>query len=162
MNVPCENIIIQNCRMLDGHGGVVIGSEISGGARNIFAENCTMSSPNLERALRIKTSSNRGGTIENVFLRNITVGEVSEQAIIATMFYEDSGAYFPTIKNIVVENMTVHKGGKVGLLLEGYEQSPIQDVTLTNCRIDSVNIQIKQSNVKSLQLNNLIINSEKF
>lgn len=59
--IPSENIIIQNCKMLDGHGGVVIGSEISAGVRNVFVENCIMDSPNLERAIRIKTNSKRGG-----------------------------------------------------------------------------------------------------
>ena len=70
VNVPCENIIIQNCKMKEGHGGVVIGSEISGGVKNVFAENCEMNSPDLDRAIRIKTNSIRGGTIENIFVRN--------------------------------------------------------------------------------------------
>jgi polygalacturonase len=60
MNIPTENLVIRNCTMKDGHGGVVIGSEITGGARNIFAEDCYMDSPNLDRALRIKTNSMRG------------------------------------------------------------------------------------------------------
>ena len=53
---PTENVIIRNCRMKDGHGGVVIGSEVSGGCRNIFAEDCEMDSPNLDRAIRVKTN----------------------------------------------------------------------------------------------------------
>src|SRR5690606_9133242 len=57
---PIENVVIEGCTMRDGHGGVVIGSEVSGGARNIFAENCNMDSPNLDRALRIKTNKIRG------------------------------------------------------------------------------------------------------
>ena len=71
VNVPCENIIIQGCKMKNGHGGVSIGSEISGGVRNVFIENDTMDSPLLDRVLRIKTNSIRGGIIENVFMRNI-------------------------------------------------------------------------------------------
>src|SRR5690606_27625968 len=69
---PAENHIIEGCDMKDGHGGVVIGSEIAGGARNIFAVNCRMDSENLDRILRIKTSSSRGGTIENIFMKDIT------------------------------------------------------------------------------------------
>ena len=60
---PAENHIIDGCVMKDGHGGVVIGSEIAGGARNIYAINNTMDSPELDRVLRIKTSSSRGGII---------------------------------------------------------------------------------------------------
>ena len=70
---PAENHIIENCEMKDGHGGLVIGSEISGGARNIFGRNLVMSSPNLDRILRIKTSSLRGGIVENIYLKDIKV-----------------------------------------------------------------------------------------
>ena len=55
--MPIENVIIRDCEMKDGHGGVMIGSEISGGARNIFAEHCRMDSPRLDRALRFKTNA---------------------------------------------------------------------------------------------------------
>ena len=74
LHAPIENVIIRDCEMRDGHGGVVIGSEISGGARNIFAERCRMDSPRLDRVLRFKTNSLRGGVIERVAMRDITVG----------------------------------------------------------------------------------------
>ena len=92
--------------MKEGHGGVVIGSEISGSVRNVFAENCEMDSPNLERVLRIKTNSIRGGVIENVFMRNVKVGEVSEAVIKIDYFYEegDVGEFTPTVKNIFVKS----------------------------------------------------------
>ena len=76
--------------MKDGHGGVVIGSEISGSCRNIFAEDCYMDSPNLDRALCIKTNSMRSGVVENIYLRNISVGEVDE-AVIKINFYYGEG-----------------------------------------------------------------------
>ena len=66
-NIPSENIIVRNCTMADGHGGVVIGSEISGGCRNVFVENCEMDSPNLDRVLRLKTNTCRGGVTENIY-----------------------------------------------------------------------------------------------
>ncbi len=90
VNVPCENLLISNCVVKDGHGGVSIGSEVSGGIRNILIENCKMSSPNLERALRIKTNSYRGGVTENVGFRDVTVGEVKEAVIEVDYFYERS------------------------------------------------------------------------
>jgi len=160
INIPSENIVIQGCSMANGHGGVVIGSEISGGARNIFAENCTMNSPLLDRALRIKTSSARGGVIENIFLRNIKVGQVKEQVVIATMFYEDSGNYLPTIRNIEVKNMQVANGGKVGVLLEGYEKSPVQNLRLINVSIDGVKEPYKFSNTTGINFQNVTINGK--
>lgn len=160
INIPSENIIIQNCKMADGHGGVVIGSEISGGVKNVFAENCEMNSPHLDRALRIKTSSMRGGVIENIYLRNINVGQIAQQVIRVNMFYEDSGAYIPKVRNISVENMTVDNGGKIGVLLEGYEVSPVENIKLKNVSINTVEKDYQFSNVKNISFENVTINGE--
>ncbi len=160
INIPSENIVIQNCTMANGHGGVVIGSEISGGVRNVFAEDCNMSSPELDRALRIKTSTARGGITENIYLRNIKVGEVKEQAIIATMLYEDTGSYMPIIRNIEVRNMTVKKGGKTGILLEGYPESKIQNIRLIDVTIDNVAVPFKFTNTANITSSNLSINGK--
>lgn len=160
INVPSENIVIQGCTMANGHGGVVIGSEISGGVRNVFAENCTMSSPLLDRALRIKTSSMRGGTVENVYLRQIEVGQVAEQVVRVNMFYEDSGLYMPTVRNVEVRDMTVQHGGKTGVLLEGYESSPVQNLRLINVEIKDVQEPYRFSNVKGIQFSNVRINNQ--
>ncbi|MDN3670638.1 glycoside hydrolase family 28 protein [Echinicola jeungdonensis] len=161
IDVPSENIIIQNCKMADGHGGVVIGSEISGGVKNVFAENCEMNSPHLDRALRIKTSSMRGGVIENIYLKNIQVGQVAQQVVRVNMFYEDSGAYVPTVRNIQVENMDVKNGGEVGILLEGYENSPVENLLLKNVKIEEVKENYSFSNVKNIQFENVEINGSK-
>lgn len=161
INIPSENIIIQGCKMANGHGGVVIGSEISGGVRNVFAEDCVMNSPELDRALRIKTSSARGGITENIYMRNIQVGQVAEQVVIATMFYEDSGAFMPTIRNIEVKNMKVKKGGKTGVLLEAYKEAPIENFRLINVSIDSVETPYKFTNVKGVIFDNVTINGKK-
>ena len=111
VDVASENIVVRNCVMKDGHGGVVIGSEISGGCRNVFIENCQMSSPNLDRALRIKTNSIRGGVVENVFVRNIEVGQVKDAVIKVNFHYEegDAGDFTPIVRNIVVQNLTSRK-----------------------------------------------------
>jgi hypothetical protein len=96
--------------MLAGHGGVTIGSEISGGARDIFVERCTMSSPDLDRGIRIKTNAMRGGTVENVFVRDVAIGQVGS-AVDIDMLYEEgaSGAFLPVIRNVRVERMTVDR-----------------------------------------------------
>src|SRR5580658_9478514 len=81
VNMPSENILVRHCVMKDGHGGVVVGSEVSGGVRNVFAEDCKMDSPNLICALRLKSNAERGGVIENVFMRNVQVGTVRDQVL---------------------------------------------------------------------------------
>lgn len=88
----------------NGHGGVVIGSEISGGYRNLFVENCRMDSPDLDRVIRIKTSTCRGGLIENVFVRNVTVGQCREAVLRINLQYENrekcNRGYAPTVRNV--------------------------------------------------------------
>lgn len=161
VNVSSENIIIQNCTMKDGHGGVVIGSEISGSCRNVFAENCTMDSPNLDRALRIKTNSSRGGIVENIYMRNITVGEVSDAVFRVYFHYEkgDVGKHTPVVRNIYVSNVTSQKS-KYALMLDGYERSPISNVNIEQCQFDGVEKGNILNHVSNLKMKNVYINGQ--
>lgn len=159
---PAENHIIENCEMKDGHGGIVIGSEIAGGARNIYAINCKMDSPNLDRVLRIKTSSSRGGIIENIFLKDIQVGAYKEAAIRCNMFYENPGNFIPTIRNIWVENMNVTKGGEYAVLVNAYKESPVKHLRLVNCNISGVKEALKVDHVQSMKFENVKINGQLF
>jgi polygalacturonase len=108
---PSENIVIADCEMQAGHGGVVIGSEISGGVRNVFAERCRMSSPDLERAIRIKTNSIRGGVIEHLRYRNINVGQVRD-AIVINFYYEEGDAgeigVIENLQNFAATNVAIN------------------------------------------------------
>ncbi|MFD2162144.1 glycoside hydrolase family 28 protein [Paradesertivirga mongoliensis] len=157
---PAENHIIEGCEMKEGHGGVVIGSEIAGGARNIYALNNTMDSPELDRVLRIKTSSSRGGIIENVFMKDTKVGTYKEAAVKFNMFYEKPGNFIPTIRNIWVENMTVEKGGKYGLMSAAYKSSPVQNVKMININIKGVEVPMKVDYIEGLDFQNVRINGE--
>lgn len=161
INIPCENVLIQDCTMANGHGGIVIGSEISGGVKNVFAENCRMNSPELDRVLRVKTSSARGGITENIFLRNISVGRVKQEAILLTMFYEDTGKFMPSIRNIQVDGMQVENGGNVGIVVEGYKSHPIESLKLSNVTISNVKKPYTIANLKGLALDNVLINGNK-
>jgi polygalacturonase len=161
INIPSENIIIQDCIMKEGHGGVVMGSEISGGVRNVFAENCEMSSPNLERAIRVKTNSIRGGTIENIFVRNISVGEVSEAVIKVDFFYEegDAGKFTPVVRNINIENLTSEKS-PYALWIKAYERSPLQNIELKDCSFNNVEKDNILENVENLKVESVNINGK--
>jgi len=161
VNVPSENIIVQDCVMKEGHGGVVIGSEISGGVKNVFAENCEMSSPNLERALRIKTNSVRGGTIENIFMRNVKVGEVSEAVIKIDFFYEegDAGKFTPVVRNINVENVISEKS-QFAIWIKAYDYSPVQNFQIKNCEFKNVKNKNVIENVEDFNFTEVSINGE--
>lgn len=161
-NTPSENIIVRDCEMKDGHGGVVIGSEISGGCRNVFVENCTMNSPNLDRALRIKSNSHRGGLIENIYMRNVTVGEVRQAVFLVNFFYAegDVGEYTPVVRNIYIDNVTSEKS-KYAIWIKGYQRSPVSNINISNCSFNGVEQGNLLSNVDNMKLKNVYINDEK-
>jgi polygalacturonase len=165
VGIPSKNIIVQNCKMIDGHGGVVMGSEITAGVNNVFVENCVMDSPNLDRAIRIKTNSKRGGTTEDIYVRNLEVGTVKECVLRVTMFYDIYGSqvgnFIPTIKNIRLENIKVKNGGKFGILADGYKESPIENITLKDVEITKVDSVYSLKNVKNLNFINTYINGKK-
>ena len=160
VGIPSENIIIRNCRMKAGHGGVVIGSEISGGISNVFAEDCVMDSPDLLCALRIKTNSSRGGFVENVFFRNVTIGTVGDVVRVNYYYAEgDVGNFTPRVNNIRIENVTSEKSVH-GLSLRGYPRSPVTDIFLENCTFNNVAKGNVFINVKHVNATNVTVNGK--
>jgi polygalacturonase len=159
VNVPIENVVVRDCTMKDGHGGVTIGSEISGGARNIFAERCRMDSPNLNIALRIKTNSVRGGVVERIFMRDVTIGQVSQAIVTVDFQYEegDTGKFPPTVRDVDVRNVTSLKS-RNALSLRGYAYAPVTNVRLKDCRFDNVGQADILEHVKDLVLDNVVVN----
>ena len=160
IGVPSENIIIRNCEMREGHGGVVIGSEMSGGVRNVFAEDCVMDSPNLERALRIKSNSFRGGIVENVHFRNVKIGQVADAIFRINMFYwSERGEHLPTVRHISMENVTAEKAPRA-FHFQGMEELPISDVVVRNCTFNNIEHPSILTGIENLTLSNVIINGE--
>jgi len=142
--------------MKDGHGGVVIGSEMSGDVRNVFIEDCFMDSPNLERALRIKTNSLRGGIVENVYMRNCTIGQVSDAILRINFLYGegDVGNFTPVVKNIKLEKIT-SKRSRYALAIDGYERSKITDIKIEDCTFEGV----EEGNILNYYNNLKLINT---
>ncbi len=160
--IKSENIIVQDCKMYDGHGGVTIGSEISAGVRNVYVENCLMDSPELDRAIRIKSNSRRGGLIENVFVRNIKVGEVKESVLGIDLHYgvhgNQTGNFMPQVQNIFIENSTVKNGGLYGILAKGHKGYPIKNIRFQDVTIEQVETDYLIENVEGVKLINTYIN----
>lgn len=163
-NIPSENIIVRNCHMKDGHGGVVVGSEISGGFKNLFIENCTMDSPEQDRAIRIKSNTCRGGIVENIYARNIKVGECKDAILRINLKYESdencNRAYDPIVKNVHIENVTSQKS-KYGVFIDGLDDRiNIYNVNLDNCRFENVKNGNYLYKCKDVRFNNLFVNGE--
>ncbi|HEX6927015.1 MAG TPA: glycoside hydrolase family 28 protein [Longimicrobiaceae bacterium] len=156
---PIENVIVRNCHMKDGHGGVTIGSEISGGARHIFAENCRMDSPNLERGLRLKTNARRGGVIEEVYMRNCTVGQVSNAVLSIDFFYEEGreGEHLPVVRAVEMRDVT-SEHSTYPVFLRGFEDKPIESVRIVDCHFNGAERESVVENVAELLLENVTVN----
>jgi polygalacturonase len=141
VNIPCQNVVIQNCTFKDGHGGVTLGSETAGGLRNVFAEDCEFGSPNLDQAMRFKTNPARGGFIENIFIRNCRV-KTSRFGIYITMRYASSGAKegdaMPVVRGIDIRDCSFKTLTKQPIVIEGWSPTaPVTDVTIANCEFPS-------------------------
>lgn len=149
---------------MQGHGGVVIGSEISGGFRNLFVENCKMDSPELDRVIRIKTNTCRGGVVENVYARNIEVGQCKEAVLKINLDYEPKEicdrSFVPVVKNVFLENITSNKS-KNGVLIIGLPTGQnVENINVVDCDFKNVNTDYKISGARNIEFSNLKINGK--
>ncbi|MBD2722108.1 glycoside hydrolase family 28 protein [Hymenobacter armeniacus] len=138
MNVPAENYTITNCTMLSGHGGVVIGSEMSGGVKKIVISNCVFDGT--DRGIRIKTARGRGGVVEDIRVDNIVMKNIRDQMIVLDMQYakttpEPVSERTPRFRNIHFSNITA-EGNQAGLL-NGLSEMPIENVSFSNLNLDA-------------------------
>ena len=159
LDVPSENIVVRNCRMKEGHGGVTIGSEISGGVRNVFVEQCTMDSPVLDRALRFKNNAARGGVLEHIYMRDVTIGEVADAVLSIDLHYEEGaeGAFIPVVRDVEMRNVTSRRSN-YGIYVRAIPNSVIEDIRLVDCRFDGVARGNLAEQVRGLVLENVYVN----
>lgn len=162
-NIPCENILIENNDFADGHGGVALGSEMSGGIRRVLACRNRFSSSNLTYALRLKTNAKRGGQVEQVMLCDSVMEHVHGAAVHGTMLYEDgrNGDDLPLFRDITVEDITAH-GGDYGIFLEAFPETPITGLTLRNITIDGADKALRSMNWQDAVVENVVINGMTF
>ena len=136
MNFPCENITITNCTMLDGHGGVVIGSEMSGSIKKITISNCIFQGT--DRGIRIKSTRGRGGVVEDIRIDNIIMKDIRKEAIKLNMFYsktaeEPVSERTPIFRNIHFSNITGN-AYQAGFLL-GLKEMKIKDISFNDIKL---------------------------
>ena len=137
-NMAAENYTITNCTMLSGHGGVVIGSEMSGSVRKITISNCVFDGT--DRGLRIKTARGRGGVVEDIRIDNIIMKNIGENAFVMDMQYtktqpEPVSERTPKFRNIHFSNITAQT--KNAGIINGLEEMPIENVTFSDIQIDA-------------------------
>ncbi|MBE7540498.1 MAG: glycoside hydrolase family 28 protein [Opitutaceae bacterium] len=156
--VPTENVIVRNCVMKDGHGGVVLGSECTGGIRNVFVENCEMDSPHLDRALRFKNNAVRGGVLENVFMRNVRIGRVAEAVLTIDLLYEEGakGPFKPVVRNVHLDNVTSTHSPRV-MYVRGFEGAVIDGLHISDSTFTGITESEVVEHVGVVTLRNVAI-----
>jgi polygalacturonase len=155
-----ENVVIRNCRMNSKANGLCIGSEMSGGVRNVFMENCIVT--NAGSTIYFKANLDRGGFIENVWVRDITV-DVARARCIAfeTNYHGYRGNYFPPVfRNFVIENINCRIGGKYAIFGEGVVDSKLINITLKNIKIEKAEIPYHLMFIENWNIENVMINGE--
>jgi len=168
---PCENVVVDGCTVFAGHGGFVVGSEMSGGVRNILVENCQFLGTDV--GLRFKSTRGRGGIVENIFINNVSMTDIKTDAITFNMYYGGKSVAemladgdnpdnttkqpvteeTPIFRHIDIKNIVCNGAGRA-MEFNGLPEMPINGIRLQNINIvaksDAVfnNCQdIKQRNV---------------
>lgn len=161
LHAPSEYIVVRDCVMKDGHGGVTVGSEISGDCRWVFAERNRMDSPNLDRALRLKNNAARGGVLEHIYMRDSTVGQVADAVLSIDLYYEEgqNGPYTPIVRDVEMRTVTSRKSN-YGLYMRAYPKSEISDVRVVECRFDGVAKGNVTEGVQRLVMRDVRVNGE--
>ncbi len=135
---PAENYTITNCTMLAGHGGVVIGSEMSGDVRKITISNCVFDGT--DRGIRIKTARGRGGVVEEIRVDNIIMKDIRQQAIVLDMQYtktqpEPVSERTPKFRNIHLSNITAQTNEAI--YINGLAEMPVEDISFNDMQFDA-------------------------
>jgi hypothetical protein len=161
VGIPCEDILISDCTFAHGHGGVAIGSEMSGSVRNVTVANCVFDGT--QRGLRVKTAMGRGGVIENFRACNLVMRNIVDAAFSITSNYDGprgSGTNAPAPELIPVMRHihwsdAIVSGARLAAELNGLAESPVLDVSLRNIRFTSVKGGIHCEYAKGVRLENL-------
>lgn len=158
--VPAENYTITNCTMMSGHGGVVIGSEMSGDVRKITISNCVFDGT--DRGIRLKTARGRGGIVEEIRISNIIMKNIRDQAIVLDMQYaktnpEPISERTPRFRNIHFSNITGQTNQAA--YINGLEEMPIENITFNDINLDA-KTGFTIQNANKIEFHNVTVNTE--
>ncbi len=167
INTPTKNVIAKNNIIKNGRGGLTIGSEMSGGANNIFMKNCQINSKKLNRAFRIKGSEVRGGHVKDIFVKDVLIDTVGGGPVLNIDLHytvrkaeRDGNLYLPKVENVFIQDVECNYA-KQPLYLDGYSKSKIKNVRLKNITIKDVAISSHVKDVSNLFLEDFQVYNRK-
>jgi polygalacturonase len=161
INLPTENVVVRNFKAIDvrtGSGGVVFGSETSGGIRNIYVHDAHFEGS--DRGIRFKTERGRGNATENVYIRDITMKNINREAINFNTYYTGPGLVgpAPAFRNIEIRDIRID-GARSGIVLIGLPEKWLENITFENLVVENVQDGIRVTRVKNLSLDNVTLRS---
>ena len=163
LGVPCENVTITNCTMLSGHGGVVIGSEMSGGVKKVVITNCIFDGT--DRGIRIKSTRGRGGAVEDIRINNIVMSNIKKEAIVFDLKYSDMpvepvSERTPVFRNIYVSGVTVDKV-QIPIKISGLEEMPASGLLLKDIQVRNASLPCVFEDYRDLILDEVYVDGVK-
>ena len=142
--IPSENIIVDGCRVFEGHGGFVVGSEMSGGVRNIKVTHCEFVGTDV--GLRFKSNRGRGGIVENIYIDDISMLKIGQEALLFDLYYTANGGPAtevpevnegtPCFRNIFI-NGVKSAASAIPVKFNGLPEMPIENISVTNSTMSS-------------------------
>lgn len=163
IGVPCENITITNCTMLAGHGGVVIGSEMSGGVKKVTISNCVFDGT--DRGIRLKSTRGRGGVVEDIRISNVVMSNIKREALVFNLKYskmpeEPKSERTPEFRNIYISGMTV-RNVQTPVKFIGLEEAPLTGLVLRDVYVQEAKLPSVFENCQSLILDDVYVDGVK-
>lgn len=152
---PSENIVIRNCNFKGLHG-VVIGSEMSAGVQNVYVENCR-SVGYLKRGIYLKTNADRGGFIKNIFVRNIELDQVEDCLYITSNYHGEGKGFQSDISNVHFSNISCNRASESGIVIQGFSDKKIRNISLNNIEIKSAKNAISNQNAENVLMTDVFI-----
>ena len=162
IGAACENITVTNCTMLSGHGGVVIGSEMSGGVRRVTITNCVFEGT--DRGIRLKSTRGRGGIVEDIRISNIVMKDIKKEPLTLNLKYsrmpqEPKSERTPVFRNIHISGVTV-VDVNVPIQIVGLEEAPISDIVLRDIQIKNGKQPNEFKDCENILMENVVVNGK--
>jgi polygalacturonase len=158
VNVPCTDVVIQNCNFANGHGGITIGSEMTGGVKNVYGRDLTMNSANLQAGHRIKTNTLRGGYALNSNVYRINAGTVGGPLLLIQGTYSgQTGSFPPDITGITLSDWTVGSCAGIWSIIGASATDPVGTVTLDGLTITASSAANSAQDISSLVVEDVTV-----
>lgn len=178
--IPCENVIVNGCTVFKGHGGFVVGSEMSGGVKNIYVSDCQFLGTDV--GLRFKSTRGRGGVVEGIYIKNISMFDIQTDAITFDLYYGGKSAIealeggdenkqqnvkafkvdetTPCFRDIYI-NHVICRTARRAAYFNGLPEMPVKNVQITDLEVNNAKEGIVINNTDGVKLENINVSAEK-